>query len=396
MGPKSRWIIQGFHDPDIALLNRSVPTPATSDVPFCIQILASIQANIWSADVKGAFTQGLRGQRPDRLFASPPEGGIPGEDDDIIIELCTEVYGLITGPPCWRRRLLTTLQELGFKRHPLAPCVFLMYTPQEAICGLICVETDDLLGGGCDSAFFDAIEVLKKRYNFGAWHDLREKPREYGGRTLHQKADKSVEISMVRYLEQGAREIRLEKGRCKDPESPCTASEITAMRGLTGKLNWAARMAMPNGAGDASILSSTLPTPQIKDIQAANAALRRLLAQAATITIKPIPLERIRLLMFSDSGLGSKTGHSNIGHLICAVDKSIRDGVEADTSILCWTSHKTSRSGSSTLLCEANAMSEGLADAEWCATWLGLAKSPKYDIRKRDTLNRDIQVTTSY
>ena len=77
MCAKSRCIIQGFRGLDIAVLNRSVPTPATSDVPLCIQVLASLRANIWSADLKGAFTQGLRGQRPDPLFASPPEGGIP-------------------------------------------------------------------------------------------------------------------------------------------------------------------------------------------------------------------------------------------------------------------------------------------------------------------------------
>ena len=135
--------------------------------------------------------------------------------------------------------------------------------------------------------------------------------------------------------------------------------------------------------------AALLPTSQIKDIQAANAALRHLLAQAATTTIKSVPLERIGLLMFSDSGLGSKTGHSNIGHLTCAADQSIQDGVEADTSILCWTSHKTSRSGSSTLLCEANAMSEGLADAEWVASWFGNVKSLDYDMRKRHTLKTE-------
>jgi hypothetical protein len=31
---KSRWIIQGFHEPDIEKLQRSVPTPETSDVPL--------------------------------------------------------------------------------------------------------------------------------------------------------------------------------------------------------------------------------------------------------------------------------------------------------------------------------------------------------------------------
>ena len=44
LGAKSRWILQGFHDPDIAILNRSVPTPETMDVPLALQILASIQA----------------------------------------------------------------------------------------------------------------------------------------------------------------------------------------------------------------------------------------------------------------------------------------------------------------------------------------------------------------
>ena len=36
---KSRWIILGFEDPDICLLNRTVPTPATEDVPMALQML---------------------------------------------------------------------------------------------------------------------------------------------------------------------------------------------------------------------------------------------------------------------------------------------------------------------------------------------------------------------
>ena len=38
LGAKSRWILQGFHDPDIAILNRSVPTPETMDVPLALQM----------------------------------------------------------------------------------------------------------------------------------------------------------------------------------------------------------------------------------------------------------------------------------------------------------------------------------------------------------------------
>jgi hypothetical protein len=79
LGAKSRWIIQGFHDPDIAILNRSVPTPATSDVPLALQMLASIRAPAWVGDVKSAFTQGLKGQRAERLFASAPREDFPAK-----------------------------------------------------------------------------------------------------------------------------------------------------------------------------------------------------------------------------------------------------------------------------------------------------------------------------
>ena len=170
-----------------------------------------------------------------------------------------------------------TLKSLGFKNHPLAPCVVCMYETHngeiDALTGMICVETDDLMGGGVGECWFNAISQLRKRYNFGKWTELMEKSTEYGGRTLKQHKDYSVNISTVRYLQERARQIHLERGRCKTPEAEATADEITAMRGLCGKLNWASREGMPNGSGDASLLSSTLPKPKVKDLQDANAAL---------------------------------------------------------------------------------------------------------------------------
>ena len=209
-GAKSRWIIQGFHDPDITILQRSVPTPETTDVPLCLQILASIKARAWVGDVKGAFTQGMRGQRTELgmepLFALPPPGGIPGEPEDLVIELLAEIYGLVTGPPGWRRSLFTTFKNLGFKAHPLAPCVVLYYETingvEDTISGLICVETDDLLGGGRANAsrFHAAVDQLRKDYTFGKWKILQEGSTEYGGRTLWQLLDFDCKMSMTRYL----------------------------------------------------------------------------------------------------------------------------------------------------------------------------------------------------
>ena len=241
MGVKSRWIIQGFHDPDIHLLVRTVPTPATSDVPFACQLLSSLRARAFVADVSQAFTQGVKGLRPDRIFALPPPGGFPGEgNEDILIELLAEVYGLVSGPPGWRFSLLSILKDLGFKNHPLAPCVFLYYEDDKKnqmpmqLSGLLVVETDDLLGGGIGDKFHRAVDQLKRRLKFGKWIVLQEKATEYGGRTLKQHSNFDINISMVRYLKEKGREVVLQRGRCKIPLAPADASEVAAMRGLNG------------------------------------------------------------------------------------------------------------------------------------------------------------------
>eukprot|EP00973_Karenia_brevis_P064305 8934980-Karenia_brevis.AAC.1 len=70
-------------------------------------MLASIRAKAWVGDVRGAFSQGLRGQREEPVFAIPPPGGIPGETDDVPVEIRAEINGLISGPPGWRRSLFT-------------------------------------------------------------------------------------------------------------------------------------------------------------------------------------------------------------------------------------------------------------------------------------------------
>eukprot|EP00973_Karenia_brevis_P035741 4931691-Karenia_brevis.AAC.1 len=89
----------------------------------------------------------------------------------------------MSGPPGWRRRLFTTFKELGFKRHPLAPCEVCMYETlngkSDQFSGLIFVETDDLLGGGVGSKYEAAVEALRKTYEFGKRKVQMDAPTEY-------------------------------------------------------------------------------------------------------------------------------------------------------------------------------------------------------------------------
>ena len=97
---------------------------------------------------------------------------------------------------------------------------------------------------------------------------------------------------------------------------------------------------MPNGCGDESLLSASLPKPLVKDLVEANAALRRLLQAEATIMIKSIPLDRLKLLVIADSSLGNtKGGTSQLAHMVSACDVSLLAGDEADVSVLTYKSH---------------------------------------------------------
>ena len=130
-----------------------------------------------------------------------------------------------------------------------------------------------------------------------------------------------------------------------------------------------------------------MPAPRIKDVKECNASFRRLLTMDVPIPIRPIPLERLKLIQFSDSALGNADGgRSQCCHMICGTDERMREGKEAPVS--------NPRAGSSSLLVEANALSEALAEAEWVTSWLLHARDLHYDARRRQTLNREIKITS--
>jgi len=287
-------------------------------------LIASIGGHAGISDVSAAFGQSLKGQRGGkRLFANPPPEGLPGESDDILIELLTEVYGLVSGPPGWRKTLLTKFKDLEFARHPLAPCVVLMYETlggkPKSLSGLVVIETDDLLFGGVGPKYLQGIEAMRKSFTFGAWHDLRLAPKQYGGVTIHQMKDCGFTISMSRYLNDNPRQIKIDRGKDgrRDQEELANPGEVTGMRAVIGVMNWACRKGCPQGSGDVSILATKLPNPQVKDLVETNAALKRLQATADTpIKIVPIPLHRMVTFIFTDASLGNvELTHSQLAYL---------------------------------------------------------------------------------
>ena len=48
---------------------------------------------------------------------------VVGEDDDILIELLAEVYGLISGPSWLRQSLVADFEAMGYRRNPYDKCL---------------------------------------------------------------------------------------------------------------------------------------------------------------------------------------------------------------------------------------------------------------------------------
>eukprot|EP00971_Amphidinium_carterae_P239845 4761634-Amphidinium_carterae.3 len=282
--------------------------------------------------------QSDQGLRPQPIYALPPSDGLPGEPLDCVIELKTEVYGLVSGPGGWRCTLLRKLQRCGWKRHPLAPCVFLFFETLQkethlSLTGVIVVETDDLLGG-CSGPLAEASkEKLTKSLVFGHFEYLQKRAVTYGGRLLKQAPDGSFTISMASYIEEKASAVVLERGR--QDEDSANTQEITRLRGILGSLMWAGREGVPHLLGEVSLLSSTLPEPKIKHIKLANACLRRHLQNPTTVTIRPLRPEEIKFLVLTDASFDNLgNGRTQVGWIVLACEQSVMTQGEGQVSPL--------------------------------------------------------------
>ena len=94
---KCRWVLRGFQDPDLLELHRQSPTLSADGLAMSLQVIASEKWVLFIMDVEGAFLQGdPLNREKGRIFAKVPREGIPGIDQDAVIELqkcvCTVLW----------------------------------------------------------------------------------------------------------------------------------------------------------------------------------------------------------------------------------------------------------------------------------------------------------------
>ncbi|CAK0882257.1 unnamed protein product [Prorocentrum cordatum] len=199
---KCRMTIQGLKDPDLLELVKAgrtqAPTLSSNGRAFVLQTIASAKLPLAIGGVEGAFLEA------DASLAPAEHGAI----------YVLNGYGRSDQPQLWWLTFSKFLvEELGFVKHPMGPCVLLLFEdvgdsvefdlddyrvidgqgaePLRAarpgdLCGVIGQHVDDGVFGGWGSKWAEALSQLRSPFPCRKWH---EKEAEFVGPRLRQLPD---------------------------------------------------------------------------------------------------------------------------------------------------------------------------------------------------------------
>ena len=166
---KSRWCLHGHQDPDTGSFEVFSPMPSTESITLFFQLSLSLGLSMSFLDIKNAFCQANKLNRPQgKIYAQPCEGvGVPA---DRLIEVVAPIYGLDDSPLHWHRTLLEFFQNLGFERSLLEPC-WMVKRQNNKVIAQVLIEVDDLNIASSPSYLPIIRDALTKRFVFGKWEE---------------------------------------------------------------------------------------------------------------------------------------------------------------------------------------------------------------------------------
>ena len=149
-------------------------------------------------DVTGAFLESAELNRQGgKLFLRQPSGGLPGLHHQQLLEIRLPLYGLNDSPKRWFLEVSNFLRNIGWKSSALDECVFIFFDPEsKVLAGILCLHVDDLLLGGCGTAYRQTVNALRSRFPFRKW---KRNQGEFCGSHVSQDV-LTKEITVSEYL----------------------------------------------------------------------------------------------------------------------------------------------------------------------------------------------------
>ena len=122
-----------------------------------LQVIASLGADVELGDVTGAFWESADLNRQGgKLFFRQPSGGLPGSSPSTTLGNTFTVVWIE-----W------TVRRGGSWRFPISFGTLAGHLPlwmNVSLTGILCLHVDDLLLGGCGTAYRQTIDALRSRF----------------------------------------------------------------------------------------------------------------------------------------------------------------------------------------------------------------------------------------
>ncbi|OLQ00917.1 Copia protein [Symbiodinium microadriaticum] len=379
---KARLVVLGFQDPKLVDVLRDAPTLSKEGRALVLQTIASCKFQLGSFDIKTAFLRG-KADESNPLAMEPPKElrRLLNMRDDEVCQLLGNAYGRVDAPLLFYKELSKQLEALGFTKHPLEPCVFLLYS-KDKLHGILGVHVDDGVCGG-DQVFLDKIQQLQATLPFGS---RKFKDFVFTGIRLEQLPDFTIRASQREYI-RNVQHIDVGRHRRQTPEAPLSEEERSKLRGLVGSLQYAVTHTRPDVAAKLGEVQSQITTGTVQTLLTANRVLREAQEfEQVCVFYLPIPVSNLTFVSFGDASFASsKNLNSHQGVFICATDERLGQNKEAPLSPLAWVSKRIPRVVRSTLSAEAYAMSKAVDLLGWLRALWGVVHVDRFDWRKPES-----------
>eukprot|EP00913_Durusdinium_trenchii_P000489 g447.t1 len=258
----------------------------------------------------------------------------------------------------------------------------------------------DLFGMG-NEEFFEVMEVLRGRFQFGKFVFLQEQVSgaAFNGRRLKQLPNGEIQVDMEKFVKEKLEEVKLDSGRASQPKSKADSEEKDRTRAAVGSLTWAAKEGRPDAAAMASLVASCLNDLKIQDILDLNKAIRNVRKEASLcIRIQPIAPEDIAWGVFTDASYANASkGRSQGAFAVVALDKKTLTEGKGKCNLLHWRSGKIHRVVNSTLAAETQALSRGMSELSWTVTVYNEFSRPDFNMKEweKHLKDRSLQALVS-
>ena len=348
---RARLVCRGYEEQD--WVPSDSPTLDQVNLKLILLIAQAEKMNVVSADVKGAFLQGLPLTERTVTVIPPPEAKVPkGKTWQLVVAL----YGLDDASLRFHWKVRQVMAKLGMTQSRLDPALFFMKDKKGKLLGMIGTHVDDFIMAGRDSWLSSITEKIKAEFLLGT---MEKENFLYCGHRIKQQG-----ASLTLDQEEFANTIKpmlISPERKRQGALEVTEAERSMIRAYAGKLGWLGRTTRPDLLVPQIKASSAVTRATVSDLKELAKAVSRVPGTSNVLNIPSLTkdVEKWRLQVYTDAAWQNleETGSTG-GKVVVVTDGNKYFPVT-------WSANRIRRVCHSSMQAELMAANEGLKDGQY-------------------------------